>query len=292
MRKTTKILAGIMSAAILFSMLTAPAVIAASTEPTITTGTNMNNSRVRTRSEFIEWHSSANLPNLIHFRNTLYTTAEFFDSHHGLVFRYGVINTRNSRRVRALNVTLRTGATSPPRAVQAVQQVAPPKQVQYYETYEAEIAAVVIPTPPDDIGFDRIALEVAGFEREQIQEMFEWEVIRIVNEIRAEHDLPPLVHHPALANIARLRTEEMVKYNVFSHKSPTTGLEHTAHARAMGLNLRYAGENAVSGRRTPQVVVDAWMASSAHRDFILSGHSTSRFRALRYMASVLHLTIG
>jgi uncharacterized protein YkwD len=68
-------------------------------------------------------------------------------------------------------------------------------------------------------------LEAAGFAYEDIQAMFEQEVIRLVNEIRAEHGLPALILHPELANVARLRAEEMVEYNVRGHISPTTGLE-------------------------------------------------------------------
>jgi len=87
-----------------------------------------------------------------------------------------------------------------------------------------------------------------------------------------------------LAEIARLRTEEKIIYNVRGHLSPTTGLEHTAHARAMGLNVVYAGENSIRAGRTPQEVFDVWMDSSGHRQFILSGHSTSRFTMpLRYI---------
>jgi uncharacterized protein YkwD len=138
-------------------------------------------------------------------------------------------------------------------------------------------------TPPADIGFDFRALEAAGFAYEDIQAMFEQEVIRLVNEIRAEYGLPILALHLELANVARLRAEEMVTHNVRGHLSPTTGLEHTAHANAMGLNLRYAGENSARGSRNPQAVVNAWMNSAGHRDFILSGHSTSRFPHLGYI---------
>jgi uncharacterized protein YkwD len=138
-------------------------------------------------------------------------------------------------------------------------------------------------TPPCEIGFDFRALEAAGFAYEDIQSVFEQEVIRIVNEIRAEYGLQALAFHPELANVARLRTEEKVYHNVRGHLSPATGLEHTEHARAMGLNLAFAGENAVRGPRTPQAVVDAWLDSTVHRQFILSGHRTSPFHDLGHI---------
>jgi len=118
---------------------------------------------------------------------------------------------------------------------------------------------------------------------EDIQTAFEQEVIRIVNEIRAGYGLQPLVFHVELAEVARLRSTEMVYYNVRGHLSPTTGLEHTEHARAMGLNLAFAGENSVRGPRTPQGAVDAWIASTVHREALLSGHSTSSFPGLGYV---------
>ena len=150
-------------------------------------------------------------------------------------------------------------------------------QVAVVEVWASHVA------PTHEVDFDFRALEAAGLAYEDIQTMFELEVIRLVNEIRAEYGLPPLVLHVGLAEVARLRTEEKVIYDVRGHRSPTTGLEHTAHARAMGLNLAYAGENSGRGPRTPQGIVDGWMASCGHRAFILSGHSTSRFRELGYI---------
>jgi len=138
--------------------------------------------------------------------------------------------------------------------------------------------------PPADIGFDRWALQTTGFSHEDIQAMFEQEVIRLVNEIRRDYGLPLVALHPELAMIARLRAEEKVIYDVMGHISPTTGLEHTAHARAMGLNVAYAGENAGRRAPNPQMAVNAWMASTiGHREFILSGHHTSRFSEMSYI---------
>ena len=74
MKKLIKITAIILLAA----MLTQAVVYAVpATEPTITTGTNAGNSRARTRSEFIERHTDAVFPNLIHFRGSIYTAGRF-----------------------------------------------------------------------------------------------------------------------------------------------------------------------------------------------------------------------
>jgi len=240
----------------------------AATEPTITTITNENNSITRTRSEFIDWHRNTDLPIWVHFRNNVYSAAEFFDAYNGLVFMQGDVDRQNNRGVRALNMTIQE--------VQP-QDVAPSQTLPATET----ITAV---TPSADIGFDRWALVDAWFSYEDIQTMFEQEVIRLVNIIRAEYGLPSVTFRSDIAVVARMRSDEMIVYDVGGHISPTTGLEHTEHARAMGLNLAYAGEN--MGRRAPnpQAVVDGWMGSTVgHRDFILSGHSTSRFPQMRYI---------
>jgi len=142
-----------------------------------------------------------------------------------------------------------------------------------------------VPTPPPDIGFDFRALEAAGFSIGDIQAMFEAEAIRLVNGIRAEHGLPPLIHNPELARIARMRTDEIIEHRSFGHISPVNGLEHTDYAREMGVNTSFAGENAAFGHMTPQAAVNGWMVSTAgHREFILSGSAGNRFTGeLRYI---------
>ena len=113
---------------------------------------------------------------------------------------------------------------------------------------------------------------------EDVQTILEFEVIRLVNEIRKEYDLPPLIYHPELAHVARTRTDEVVAYQIRTgnrfaggHRSPVNGLEHTDFAHYLGLNVRFAGENFFRGAGSPRSAVLGWMDSSGHRDFILSG---------------------
>jgi len=115
--------------------------------------------------------------------------------------------------------------------------------------------------------------------------MFEAEVVRLVNVIRVEHGLPPLIHSPELAKIARLRSEEIAEHRTHGHVSPVNGLEHTDYARAMGLDMPLVGENAAFGQLTPQAAVNGWMVSTAgHREFLLSGSAGNGFtRDFRYL---------
>jgi len=109
---------------------------------------------------------------------------------------------------------------------------------------------------------------------QEIQTAFEQEVIRLVNEIRAGYGLTPArVFHPEVARIARLRTDEIIEHNsdsTLGHVSPVDGtLAGSEFARARGLNVTGAAENAAWGATSPQMVVDGWMNSPGHRNFML-----------------------
>jgi len=111
-----------------------------------------------------------------------------------------------------------------------------------------------------------------AFPNEEIQTAFEQEVMRLINNIRREHGLTPFLYHSRLAWLARTRTDEIIQYNCRGgHVSPTTGLSHTDHARAMGVDIAFAGEITVRGGVTPQIAVDTWMNSEPHRRSLLYG---------------------
>ena len=102
---------------------------------------------------------------------------------------------------------------------------------------------------------------------------FEQEVVRLVNEQRAQHGLQPLTENWELSRVARYKSQDMVDNRYFSHTSPTYGSPFQM-IRAFGLSFRTAGENIAYGQRTPQAVVNAWMNSSGHRANILNASYT------------------
>ena len=102
---------------------------------------------------------------------------------------------------------------------------------------------------------------------------FESEVIRLVNEIRAENGLKALTANWELSRVARYKSQDMVDNRYFSHTSPVYGSPFQM-IRAFGLSFRTAGENIAYGQRTPQAVVNAWMNSSGHRANILNASYT------------------
>ena len=102
---------------------------------------------------------------------------------------------------------------------------------------------------------------------------FEQEVVRLVNEQRAQYGLKPLTENWELSRVARYKSQDMVDNRYFSHTSPTYGSPFQM-IRAFGLSFRTAGENIAYGQRTPQAVVNAWMNSSGHRANILNASYT------------------
>ena len=102
---------------------------------------------------------------------------------------------------------------------------------------------------------------------------YEKEVIRLVNEIRAQNGLKPLTYDWELSRVARYKSQDMKDKGYFSHTSPTYGSPFQM-MKSFGLSYRSAGENIAKGQTTPQAVVNAWMNSAGHRANILNASYT------------------
>ena len=102
---------------------------------------------------------------------------------------------------------------------------------------------------------------------------FEQEVIRLVNEIRAENGLKSLNYNWELARVARYKSQDMKDNGYFAHNSPVYGTPFQM-IKNFGISFRSAGENIARGYASPQAVVNAWMNSSGHRANILNANYT------------------
>lgn len=102
---------------------------------------------------------------------------------------------------------------------------------------------------------------------------YEQEVIRLVNEIRAENGLKALTYDWELSRVARYKSQDMKDNKYFSHTSPVYGTPFQM-IKNFGLTYRSAGENIAKGYSTPQAVVNGWMNSSGHRANILNANYT------------------
>jgi uncharacterized protein YkwD len=117
---------------------------------------------------------------------------------------------------------------------------------------------------------------------------FEIDVIRLVNEIRVEYGLRPLVICLDLSAAARFHSQDMVDNNFFSHTSPSQSDERGYGGRPHNRTERFAGvgsasenagsgnwRNGVGGSSTPQERVQSWMNSPGHRAFLLHSQTVA-----------------
>ena len=102
---------------------------------------------------------------------------------------------------------------------------------------------------------------------------FEQEVIRLINEIRAQNGLKALTYDWELSRVARIKSQDMKDNRYFSHNSPVYGTPFEM-MKNFGISYRSAGENIAKGYATPQAVVNGWMNSSGHRANILNANFT------------------
>ncbi|SCH54121.1 CAP domain-containing protein [Romboutsia sp. Marseille-P6047] len=102
---------------------------------------------------------------------------------------------------------------------------------------------------------------------------YQQEVVNLVNKERAKYGLSPLKSNASLANVATIKSQDMVNKNYFSHTSPTYGSPFDM-MKQFGISYRTAGENIAMGQKTPSEVVTAWMNSEGHRANILNANFT------------------
>jgi uncharacterized protein YkwD len=100
-------------------------------------------------------------------------------------------------------------------------------------------------------------------------------VVRLINQVRARHGLPPLKSSGRLARAADGHSRDMLRTDFFAHQSSDgTSFDRRvrsyAHARTVGENLAMLP----GVRRAAGKVVSMWLRSAAHRQILMSG----RFR--------------
>jgi len=94
-------------------------------------------------------------------------------------------------------------------------------------------------------------------------------LIPLINQVRAENGLLPLVENPLLDAAAQRYAEFIASRSILSHTADGRTLD--ARALAAGYSGWSAlGENLAGGYDTPEEVVAAWLASPGHRAIILT----------------------
>jgi uncharacterized YkwD family protein len=96
----------------------------------------------------------------------------------------------------------------------------------------------------------------------------EQEMLRLVNEARSQNNVPPLEADLSLTNVARIKSQDMIDNNYFSHNSPTYGSPFDM-MKSFNINYVQGGEN-IAGNRDVPAAHEALMNSPGHRKNILS----------------------
>ncbi len=96
----------------------------------------------------------------------------------------------------------------------------------------------------------------------------ELEVFNLINQQRNQNGLASLKIDPEVQNVARIKAQDMVNNNYFSHTSPTYGSPFDM-LKSFKVSYKTAGEN-IAGNSSNSGAVTAWMNSSGHRANILN----------------------
>lgn len=96
----------------------------------------------------------------------------------------------------------------------------------------------------------------------------EKEVFDLINKQRTQNGLSPLKENSELQRVARIKAQDMVNNNYFSHTSPTYGSPFDM-MKSFKISYNAAGEN-IAGNSSNSSAVTAWMNSPGHRANILN----------------------
>lgn len=98
--------------------------------------------------------------------------------------------------------------------------------------------------------------------------VYQQELIALTNQKRQEQGLSMLKHNPILDEAARLKAVDMFANDYWAHVAPD-GTTPWHWFKVAGYDYYMAGENLARDFNTSAGVVNAWMASSTHRENIL-----------------------
>ena len=98
----------------------------------------------------------------------------------------------------------------------------------------------------------------------------EKEVFDLINKQRTNNGLAALKNDSEVQRVARIKAQDMVDNNYFSHTSPTYGSPFDM-LKIFKISYKTAGEN-IAGNSSNSSAVTAWMNSSGHKANILNSN--------------------
>ena len=100
----------------------------------------------------------------------------------------------------------------------------------------------------------------------------EKEVFDLINKQRTDNGLKALKIDEEVQRVARIKAQDMVDSNYFSHNSPTYGSPFDM-LKSFKVSYKSAAEN-IAGNSSNSGAVTSWMNSSGHKANILNGNYT------------------
>ena len=97
----------------------------------------------------------------------------------------------------------------------------------------------------------------------------EKEVFNLINKQRTANGLSALKVDNEVQRVAKIKAQDMVNNNYFSHNSPTYGSPFEM-LQSFKVSYKIAGEN-IAGNSSNSGAVNAWMNSLGHKANILNG---------------------
>lgn len=97
-------------------------------------------------------------------------------------------------------------------------------------------------------------------------------ILQLVNAERAKAGAKALSASSECTRLARMKSQDMVNNNYFSHQSPTYGSPFDM-LKSNNVNYMYAGEN-IAMNQSAEAAFKAWMNSEGHRKNILNPNFT------------------
>lgn len=94
------------------------------------------------------------------------------------------------------------------------------------------------------------------------------ELLSLINAERQKNNLPNLEVDEKIQNLARLKANDLVQNNYFSHTSPTYGTPFEM-LKSNSISYKTASEN-IAGNSSLTGALDSWLSSDSHKKNILS----------------------
>ena len=93
-------------------------------------------------------------------------------------------------------------------------------------------------------------------------------IFDLINNARSKQGVAKLSADSTVFKVARLKVQDMVNNNYFSHTSPTYGSPFKM-LKTYNVSYKVAGEN-IAGNPSLEAAVNAWLNSSTHKQNLLS----------------------